>query len=129
VACRGPAATAATGTCGPALNFHLHSSVNFHLHFELLLQLTSVALPSSCPFSLLLLQGTMDECRAAYQAAAEWFAFWRRGDVVEGEAALIAEKASQRPAACLRCCCSPCWHLAAQSIASLQALSWLADGA
>jgi hypothetical protein len=41
----------------------------------------------------------MEECRAAYQAAAEWFAFWRRGDVVEGEAALIAEKASQRPGA------------------------------
>ena len=38
------------------------------------------------------LQG-MEECRAAYQAAADWFGFWcGRGDVAEGEAALIADK-------------------------------------
>lgn len=38
----------------------------------------------------------MEECRAAYTAAAEWFAFWRgQGDVAEGEAALIADKAVQ----------------------------------
>lgn len=38
----------------------------------------------------------MEECRAAYAAAAEWFTFWQgRGDVAEGEAALIASKAAQ----------------------------------
>lgn len=25
----------------------------------------------------------MEECRAAYQAADEWFSFWLRGDVKE----------------------------------------------
>jgi len=43
------------------------------------------------------MQGTMEDCRAAYQAANEWFAFWRgHGDVAEGEAALIADKVSWR---------------------------------
>ncbi|PSC76457.1 nuclear pore complex NUP107 isoform B [Micractinium conductrix] len=47
-------------------------------------------------FEQQLAQGTMEDCRAAYQAAAEWFGFWRgRGDVGDGEAALIAEKAAQ----------------------------------
>lgn len=27
-------------------------------------------------------QGTMEECRAAYRVADEWFSFWRHGDVV-----------------------------------------------
>lgn len=27
-------------------------------------------------------QGTMEECRAAYSVADEWFSFWRHGDVV-----------------------------------------------
>jgi hypothetical protein len=39
-------------------------------------------------------QGTMEECRDAYLSAADWFAFWLRGDVVEREAALIAAQAA-----------------------------------
>ena len=38
----------------------------------------------------------MDDCGAAFAAAAEWFAFWHarnpRGDVAADEAALIAEQ-------------------------------------
>ena len=52
-----------------------------------------------CDLLLLLgcLQG-MEECRAAYQAAADWFGFWcGRGDVAEGEAALIADKVGGWP--------------------------------
>ncbi|KAL4422844.1 hypothetical protein ABPG75_009041 [Micractinium tetrahymenae] len=49
-------------------------------------------------FEQLLAQGTMEECRAAYGEASQWFAFWRSrggGDVAEGEAAIIADKAAQ----------------------------------
>lgn len=38
----------------------------------------------------------MEECRAAYSEASQWFAFWRGrggGDVADGEAAIIADKA------------------------------------
>lgn len=40
-------------------------------------------------------QGPMEECRAAYGEASQWFAFWRSrggGDVAEEEAAIIADK-------------------------------------
>ncbi|KAL4448847.1 hypothetical protein ABPG77_007564 [Micractinium sp. CCAP 211/92] len=49
-------------------------------------------------FEQLLAQGSMEECRAAYSEASQWFAFWRSrggGDVADGEAAIIADKAAQ----------------------------------
>lgn len=51
--------------------------------------------PQHHSFGATLLQGNMEECRAAYSEASQWFAFWRSrggGDVADGEAAIIADK-------------------------------------
>jgi hypothetical protein len=37
----------------------------------------------------------MEECRVAYRTAADWFAFWGRGDMTEAEAVVIAGQVAQ----------------------------------
>lgn len=60
-----------------------------------LLQLSKLRTSAPRFLAATLPQGSMEECRAAYSEASQWFAFWRSrggGDVADGEAAIIADK-------------------------------------